>query len=265
MKLTHALLVILLALGTLAQTPETRGLAELKKGDYENAFKLLSARLVSNPNDAVAQRALLRVFIETGRYAEAEATAKRFLLKSPDTGSVRHELAQTLAITGHYTEAIAEFERAAADSAKANATADRLESDLRRAELLDLIGQEDRARSIYETFVKHYTDNDSKTARELTLVARALVHLERYQDANDMYREAIEADSDYLEAQLAAGELFTEKYQYGDAALFLDDAFKINPNSARLFLDLARNKRLDGDAETSAAVAKALSINPNLV
>ena len=46
MKLTHALLVLLLALGTLAQTPETRGIAELKKGDYDNAFKLISDRLV---------------------------------------------------------------------------------------------------------------------------------------------------------------------------------------------------------------------------
>ena len=249
----------------LGLNPETRGLAELKKGDYDNAFKLLSARLVSNPNDAVAQRALLRVYIETGRYAEAEATAKRFLQKTPDTGSVRHELAETLAITGRYTEAITEFERAAADFAKSDAIADKLESDLRRAEILDLIGQEDRAKPIYETFVKHYTDKDPATARELTLVARALVHLERYQDANDMYRSAIEADSTYLEAQLGAGELFTEKYAYGDAALFLEDAFKINPNSARAFLDLARNKRLDGDAETSAALAKALSINPNLV
>ena len=257
--------ILLFAFGAGAQSPETRDLAELKKGDYDNAFKLLSARLVSNQNDAVAQKALLRVYIETGRYAEAEATAKRLLQKTPDTGSVRHELAEALAITGRYTEAIAEFERAAADSAKSDAIADKLESDLRRAELLDLIGQEDRARTIYETFVKHYTDNDPETARELTLVARALVHLERYQDANDMYRSAIEADSDYLEAQLGAGELFTEKYAYGDAALFLDDAFKINPNSARAFLDLARNKRLDGDAETQAALAKALSINPNLV
>jgi len=71
---------------------ELSGLAELKKGDYENAFNLLSARLVSNPNDTVAQRALLRVFLETGRYPEAEATAKRFLQKTPDTGGVRHEL-----------------------------------------------------------------------------------------------------------------------------------------------------------------------------
>src|SRR6185437_16008496 len=102
----------------------------------------------------------------------------------------------------------------------------KLESDLRRAEVLDLIGQEDRAKPVYESFVKHYTDSDPRSARELTLIARALVHLERYQDANDMYRSAIEADSDYLEAQLGAAELFTAKYAYGDAALFLTDALK---------------------------------------
>jgi len=72
--------LLFLVLGAGAQTPETRGLAELRKGDYDNALKLLSARLVSHPNDTVAQQALLRVYNETGRYAEAEATAKRFLL-----------------------------------------------------------------------------------------------------------------------------------------------------------------------------------------
>ena len=199
--------------------------------------------------------------IETGRYTEAEAAAKKLLLKTPDNAAVRHELAETLALTGRYTEAITEFERAA----NTDNIADKLESDLRRAEVLTLIGQEDRANPIYESFVTYYTDHDPKTARELTLIARALVHLERYQDANDMYRSAIEADSNYLEAQLGAAELFTQKYAYGDAALFLDDALKINPNSARVFLTVARNKRLDGDAETSAALNKALTINPNLV
>jgi len=109
---------LFLTLGAFAQSPEPRGLAELKKGDYDNAFKLLSARLVSNPNDTAAQRALLRVYIETGRYTEAEATAKRFLQKTPEAGPVRHELAEALAITGRYTEAITEFERAATDSEK---------------------------------------------------------------------------------------------------------------------------------------------------
>jgi tetratricopeptide (TPR) repeat protein len=249
-----------------AQIIDTRGLAELKRGDYDNAFKLLNTRLASNPNDFPAQQALLRVYIETGRYAEAEVTAKKFLAKTPETATVRHQLAEVLAITGRYTEAIAEFERAAADSEKSNgAPGDKLASDLRRAELLDLIGQEDRAKKIYESFVKYYTDNNPETAPELTLIARALVHLERFQDANDMYRSAIEADTSYLESHLGAAELFTEKYAYGDAATFLDDALRINPNSARAYLDLALNKRFDGGEEMAAALARALAINPNLV
>src|SRR6185369_12664833 len=158
---------------------------------------------------------------------------------------------------------IAEFERAAADAQKSDAPHDKLASDLRRAEVLDLIGQEEVAKPIYESFVKYYTDNDPASAFELTLIARALVHLERFQDANDMYRSAIEADSNYLDAQLGAAELFTGKYQYGDAAQFLEDALKINPNSARAHLDVALNKRIDGGDD--AALGRSLAINPNLV
>jgi tetratricopeptide (TPR) repeat protein len=254
-----------IALNHAAAQAQT-GLAELKKGDYENAVKLLNARLASSPNDAVAQTALLRVYLETGRYAEAEAAAKKFLVKAPEAGAVRHELAEALASTGRYTEAITEFERAAADAQRSETDpGNKLESDLRRAELLDLIGQEDRAKAIYESFVKYYTNNDPDTAYELTLIAKALVHLERFQDANDMYRSAIEADSGYLEAQLGASELFTEKYAYSDAAVFLDDALQLNPNSARAYLNLARNKRLEGDAEMAVALQKALTFNPNLV
>src|SRR5215213_11090790 len=260
------LLLLAICLGVFAQTPQDdRGLLELKKGDYENAFRIINGRLTQTPNDVILQTGLLRVYIETGRYPEAEASAKKFLLKTPDNGAVRHELAEILTLTGRYAEAITEFERAAADSAKADDTVTKLESQLRRAEVLELIGQEDRATPVYQSFVTYYTDHDPESARELTLIARALVHLERYQDANDMYRSAIEADSTYLEPQLGAAELFTAKYAYGDAALFLEDAFKINPNSARAYLDLARNKRLDGDAEIAAALSKALAINPNLV
>jgi tetratricopeptide (TPR) repeat protein len=229
---------------------------------FASAILFACTLTVFAQDDPVAQ---LRSLIDTGHYAEAEATAKKLLQKTPDAGAVRHQLAETLALTGRYTEAITEFERAAIDSSQAKATADKLESDLRRAEVLDLVGQEDRARAIYGSFVKYYTDNDPRSARELTLVARALVHLERFQDANDLYRSAAEADPQNLDAQLRAAELLTTKYAYSDAAVVLEDAFKINPNSARAYLDLARNKRLDGDAETTAALTKALAINPNLV
>ena len=137
-----------------------------------------------------------------------------------------------------------ERERAGTDAAKS--PAEKLQSDLRRAETLARTGQEDRARQIFESLVAYYKDKQPETAAELTIIARALVHLERFQDANDIYRAAIEADSSYIEAHLEAGELFTEKYNYGDAAQFIDEALQLNPNSARAHLDVALNKRIDG-------------------
>ena len=210
---------------------------------------------------ASAQNTDLKNLIETGKYSEAEAAAKKLLAKTPNDYIVRHQLGEVLAITGRYPEAIAEFERAAKDTANK----ERLESELRRAELLELTGHEDQANTIYQSFVKYYTVDNPENAFELTMVARALVHLERYQDANDMFRAALEADSNFLEAQLSAGELFTQKYAYADAATFLSDALRINPNSARAYLDVARNKRLEGGEEINAALNRALTLNPNYV
>jgi cellulose synthase operon protein C len=97
------------------------------------------------------------------------------------------------------------------------------------------------------------------------MVARALVHLEKFQDANDTYLAAIRVDPSYFEAHLEAGELFTEKYNYGDARQFLSEALQLNPNSAQAHLDVAINHGLEGGEEMSAALNRALAVNPNLV
>ncbi|HEY2963914.1 MAG TPA: tetratricopeptide repeat protein [Pyrinomonadaceae bacterium] len=208
-----------------------------------------------------AQTAELTALMETGHYFDAEAFARKQLAKDPAAANVRHQLAEALAITGRYPEAIAEFEHAAKDAPEK----ERLESELRRAELLELTGQEAQAKSIYQSFVQYYADRDPQTAFELTLIARALVHLDKFHDANDLYRAAIEADSEYIEAHLAAGELFTKKYDYAGAVEFLIDALKLDPRSARAYLDLALNKRIGGGDDMYAALNKALSINPNYV
>src|SRR3954471_5547398 len=120
----------------LAQTADDSGEAELKKGDYENAIKSFTTRLAVNGADAEAEAGMLRAYLETGRYAEAETAGKKFLIKNPNAARVRHQLAEVLAMTGRYSEAIIEFERAATDAPKS--PADKLWSDLRRAEILEL-------------------------------------------------------------------------------------------------------------------------------
>jgi tetratricopeptide (TPR) repeat protein len=183
--------------------------------------------------------------------------------------------------TCRYAEAVGEFEKASqlagkADQKSASKPDDqsdeksaqemiRLRADLRRGEILKLTGKEEAAQDIFQSFVKYYEDEDVDTAEALTLVARALTNLERYKDANDIYLEAIAADEEYIEAQLGGGELYTTKYNYQEAAEFLNDALKINPNSARAHLAVAANKRIEGGDAMNAALTQALKINPNYV
>src|SRR5262249_42100980 len=241
--------------------------------------------LQSNPKDAAAQKGLLQAYLETGQYAEAETNAKKFLAMRDNEAQSRLMLGEVYAVTGRYAEAISEFEKAArltqrpaqkpdsktdqksdaqaAEEAAQNAI--RLRADLRRAEILKMTGKEETAQEIFQSFVKYYEDNDVDTAEELTLVARALTSLEKYKDANDIYLEAIAADEEYIEAQLGGGEIYTATYNYKDAADFLNDALKINPNSARALLDVAANKRIEGGDPMNAALTQALKINPNYV
>ena len=244
-----------ITIDNLPQTPESPGEDALKRGEYARAIELSGARLKANPADAAAERLLLRALLETGRYAEAESSARAFLGAHPEAGGVRHELAEALAAPGRYIEAIKEFERAA----------DGLASDLRRAEMFEATGQEPRAREIFASVVRVYEESEPEDAASLATVARALVKLERFQDARNLYADAVAADPSNLEAQLGGGELFTEKYNYAEAAVFFEDALKVNPNSARAHLGVALNKKIGRDEEVLASLARALTINPNMV
>src|SRR6202008_3280703 len=108
-------------------------------------------------------------------------------------------LGEVYAATGRYGEAVREFEKASQVAGKADekpaAKPDeqsdeksdqeliRLRADLRRGEILQLTGNLESAREIFQSFVKYYEDEEISEAEALTLVARALTHLERYKDA----------------------------------------------------------------------------------
>ncbi|MGH9751872.1 MAG: tetratricopeptide repeat protein [Blastocatellia bacterium] len=254
---------------------------ELKHGKYQSAIIAFTKRLQTDPKDEKAQKGLLQAYLETGQYAEAETNARKFLALGGGEAQSRLMLGEVYAVTGRYAEAIGEFEKASqiaggADrkpASKPDEQSDekldqeliRLRADLRRGEILRLTGNPEPAREIFESLVKYYEEEDVNTAEALTMVARALTHLERYQEANDIYLDAIAADEECIEAHLGGGELYTAKYNYQEAAEFLNDALKINPNSARAHLAVAANKRIEGGDAMNAALTQAIKINPNYV
>jgi tetratricopeptide (TPR) repeat protein len=263
LSLSLAASLVLLALlfsCSAAQATIQSAEQDLRQGNYQQAIVTFNSLLAQNPGDLQAQRGLLQAYLETGKYAEAEEAARRFLGARSDNAPVRLALGEVYATTGRYAEAIAEFVQV---SRQAQGTL-RLRSELRRGELLQLTGQEEAAQEIFQSFIRYYNTNRPQSAEELTLIARALTYLEKYHDANELYLEAIEADSSFIEAHLGGGELFSSKYNYAEAAEFFNDALKLNPNSARAHLGIALNKRIEGGQEMMAALARALEINPNL-
>ncbi|MFN0087002.1 MAG: tetratricopeptide repeat protein [Blastocatellia bacterium] len=287
-------LLFAMACASAQDSPIDGAEEELRQGKYAPAIATFTLLLQANPNDGRAQKGLLRAWLETGQYKEAEREARRFAAVPRNEAQSRLMLGEALAATGRYAEAIAEFERAARAAEKrpepaANAAnapnpdarkkkaedvdeddeqpwrAIRAHADLRRAEILKLTGKETEAQEIFASFVKFYDETTGMTAEELTLTARALVHLEKFKDANDIFDEAISEDPAYIEAHLSRGELFTAKYNYAEAAEILAEAAKLNPNSARLHLAIAANKRIEGGDAMNAALAQARKINPNFV
>lgn len=239
------------------QTP----MQELTRGNYATAIAGFQRLLSVNASDPTAREGLLRAYLETGRYTDAEATAKRFLTDRQEDLIVRHLFGEVLAATGRYREAISEFERAE----KAAQGVLRLRCRLRRGEVLNIVGQEEAAIEIFESVVRDQDTEDKPTTESMTIAARAMTYLERHKDATDLYLDAIDADASNIAAHIEGGELFTEKYNYDEAAEFFRDALKINPNNARAHLGLARNRRLEGSEAMRGEIVRALEINPSFV
>ncbi|HET9532630.1 MAG TPA: tetratricopeptide repeat protein [Blastocatellia bacterium] len=245
-----------------AQEPTVaRGQTMLKHGAYREAIATFNALLQKNPKDADAQQGLVRALYETGEYFEAEKKAKDFLKDSSSASPLQVVLADVMMATGRYAEATSEFDRAR----KAAKEGLILRASLGTARALLAQGKEEEARTVLQEFISYYNQNDPDTAEELTLIARALVHLEKYKDANDLFIDAREADPSYIDAFIGQGELLNEKYNYGDAATLFQDAFKINENSPPAQVGLAESLRLTSTTAPSAAVDRALKVNPNYV
>jgi tetratricopeptide (TPR) repeat protein len=238
-----------------------RGRDLLKHGSYKEAIAVFTALVDKNGKDAEAVEGLVRGQIETGEYGTAEKRARDFLNTHPSEGAVRVALGELQFETGRYAEAGSEFERAARDAKGAVW----LRAMFGRARVLRSQGKEDEARAVAQEFVRYYNSNSPRSAEELTLIAEALVILEKVKDANELFIDAREADQAFAEAFIGQGELLNEKYNYGEAASLFQDVLKINPNSTRALVGLANSKQFESNEAQLTLIHKALEVNPNCV
>jgi cellulose synthase operon protein C len=239
-----------------------RGKNLLKSGAYKEAIAHFNSMLEKQADNREAQELLIRAQIETGDYAAAEKRVKDFLAKAPGDAPLRNALGDIQFETGRYAEAAAEFDRAA----KTAKGVPLYRALLNRARALIAQGKTDEAKVLLVDLGEKYTANEEKnTAESLTIFAKAFALLEKYQDANDIYIDARDADDHYIEAYIGQGDLLNEKYNYSEAESLFNDAIEINANSPAALTGLAETKRQAFSRDAFQAVDKALATNPNYV
>ena len=140
-----------------------------------------------------------------------------------------------------------------------------LEAVFWRAEAYRVRGRRSRATLEFEDLLRAYQRGQATSADELRWVARACHALGRVQDANDVYRLALEQAPDHVGVREDWARLFLEKYRPDEAVALLDEALAQQPsNPTLLTLRASAAFGLTYDrAEATAFVERALRSNPS--
>jgi tetratricopeptide (TPR) repeat protein len=240
--------------------------AAYHSGEYEIALHLATRAVAEEPANAAAWRILAKIFLATGRYAEAESTLASFQASHPSDPSLWNLLGEVQYSRGRLAEAEQSFRKAVSGRAS-----DSLTALLNLAVLRFERGEEDAALSEFDRFIDIYnTRRDRLSPSELAAVAEACRYLGRldpqlFKDALRAYDEAIATDSTDLDRRVRLAELFLEKYNSTDAASTLRDVLAVNPKHARALLAMARVRYFDGESDAERYLARSLavdSVNP---
>jgi tetratricopeptide (TPR) repeat protein len=220
-----------------------------------------AAGRAQQPPDAAAEA---RRLATVGRYDDAARGLTTYLATHPQA-TVWETLGEVLLARGRLDSARAAFTRALADG-----TEDSVVATLHLAELAERRGERVAARRRYRSFIPFYNTGPRRSSRELAAVARAAWHLgaedpELFKDALRAYDEAIAADSANLEARVAEGNLFLEKYNGTDAGASFEAVLRADPRHPGALLGLAQTAYFDGDPEALPRVKQALAVNPHFV
>ena len=234
-----------------------------RSGKYAGAIAALS-KVSPNDSDWVeAQRLLVSALAKTGKYEEAETTARR-ATAARGGEALWNTLGEVLIARGKRAAAESAFVRAVAAK-----TSDSLTATVNLAVLHYDRGERDRAMKEFDRFIDIYNaaGGANLTSDELVDVATAVAYLgvndhELFKDALKAYDRALQSDPLNADAKIKLGELFLRKYNFADAQRSFEDVLAENPNEPRALLGAAMRQQADGQGGDSLLRA-SLAVNPD--
>ena len=227
--------------------------ASYRAGQYEKAIAIFEEHAKApGQTQKEARLGLLATLLKTGDYERTEALAREYM----GTGGVPEiqvALGKVLALTGKTSEAKSAFQA----GLQAPGTAG-LEARFGLGSLLARTGDWQHASEMFTDLFDRASQSN-----ERHMAALAAQKLERFQEANDLFREATTQDPKNAEAWADWGQLFLEKYDKVNAASVFEDGLKANPNHPEALVGLAAASE-DEPVKSEVLIKKALAVNPRL-
>jgi len=235
--------------------------AAFDRGAYAVVEESLSGPDVEGGTEEARVVLLARTLSIQDRYDEAISLLQRALKAESTHVDVRTELGRTLVRVGRYSEAIDVL-----DAAVEGEVGRDPEARYWRAAAFMRTGRSSRGAMEYRDFIREYNQRQVQDAAHLALVARACMALGLPADANDAFREALEADPTSIDTRLAWASLFLERYRPDEAASLLDEVLEVNPSHPLALAARARAEIMwtyDVDRATRLAEL-AFEVHPHL-
>ncbi len=161
-------------------------------------------------------------------------------------------------LQGQHARAIATWRQALNDHPDAR------EARLALGKLLIDLGKKEEGIALLDVLAEDYNDGKLDESRGLTMVGVAVWRMEFYDDANTVLQEATVKDPENVEAFVAWGDLFLEKYNLEDASFAYESALKINPNHVGALLGMAQIHMEDDHDEAAIRgyLRRIFAVNP---
>jgi Tfp pilus assembly protein PilF len=249
-----------------AATPATGPLASAleaaKTSDYTTAEPALQA--ITGSDRPAAQLALATLYLEQGRYSDADRVATGLAGASADLRL--HALA--IRARGLFAQGKQAAALKLLDASKGAGGGGGRAVELLRGEYLIATGHRKDADDPLHSIIDDYNADriTSSDAEGLAIAGRAADLLRSPKDANKLLNASEHADPSNVDGLLWHAELFLNTYDPGHAEETINQARKVAPHRPDLAIALARVK-LDQTLDFDAAdrlTKEALAVNPHL-
>ena len=171
-----------------------------QKGNYEDALRLYD--LVSGPDRIAAVIGASRIRIMTGDYAKAEEVLRQSRVAFPTDETLRSRLAEILTLTGRSNEALQVLEPLIRGQIAS------VRSLVQFGEILRFRGRRSEAETYFLQAISYYDRGLVFDAEDVAWVAEACRALERFHDANNLFREAVRLNPEKIKTHVMWGDLF---------------------------------------------------------